>query len=272
MAQNIAPSLDRSDDEISGLLNWSLPFAIVTTLMSLLVASLRLLELGSKAYLPLSSLIGVWHLLQTLAFIWHGQQSFSFFKSAKAFVNSGKQQFLGEAMGRLGNIWNAYAVILFCSLMGAITLVLDKNRTISQTVSVSVLVSFLLTMILSMNLEKRRSFAGEKFKKELPPFALLSVRRTRSLAFLSLGVGAIFIILYIFDFFPTSPLSSVASLFCGLGYLLMGVFMGFYWRALREIQRNPSWIYFERTLEKLNFYWLVVSCVGFPLIFISNII
>lgn len=272
MAQNIAPTLERSDEEISGLLNWSLPFAIVTTLMSLLVASLKLLEMGSQQQIPITSLLGLWQILQTVAFVLHGYQSFLFFKSAKAFVNSGEEQYLGGAMARLGNIWNAYAVILFCSLMGAITLVLDKNRTIPQSAGLGVLLSFLVIMILSMRLEKKRSFAGEKFKKELPPFASLSVRRTRSLAFLSLGVGTIFIILYVFDFFQSTPLSSVSSLLCGLGYLLMGVFMGFYWRALREIQRNPSWIYFERTLEKLNFYWLIVSVVGFPLIFISNII
>lgn len=89
------------------------------------------------------------------------------------------------------------------------------------------------------------------------------------LTVVSVAIGLLWIWAYLGDALLSTSLDKAAVALSGAAYLLIGTSVGFVWRAVREIQRNPSLIYFERTMEKLNFFWLS-ACIGFVIILFGN--
>jgi magnesium-transporting ATPase (P-type) len=102
-------------------------------------------------------------------------------------------------------------------------------------------------------------------------FANKSLSRARTLTFISVGIGILWIWAYLGDALINTSLDTISVALSGAAYLLIGSAVGFVWRAVREIQRNPSPIYFERTMEKVNFFWLA-TCIGFIIILIGNLL
>ena len=274
MAKNISP-LIAHENEVQGLIAWSV-------LPTQILFSLSILIFLQQAALGLSSLIrhgnilmATWQLTLALAFLFLSLPVLQFSKLAKTYLISEDQGRLALALRFLGVFWSCYRLVLIFSVAPLLAFLvrnfsgLDYQQIeLKNVFSVSAAL-IALGIILFLIRESKASTHKKTFTQSVEIFANRNLVKIKMLTFFSVGIGLLWIGSYIGDALINTSLDNIGVAISGGAYLIIGVALGFVWRATREIQRNPSLIYFERTVEKINFFWLV-SCVGFSIIFMGN--
>ncbi len=274
MAKNISP-LMAHENEVHGLMAWSVVPTKVLYYLSLTIAFQQSVFSVISFFLRKNLLMGSWQLALSVAFLFMAWQVSLFTKKSKDYVSSEKNTFLERALIHLGGFWLTYQITLFLSV---IPLVLFLVRSIMGLDYQNIefknflgLPAFLMIgSLIGILIKEARFQSTEKtLSQYAEAFANKNLSRARTLTFVSVGIGVLWIWAYLGDALLNTALDNAAVALSGAAFLLIGASVGFVWRAVREIQRNPSPIYFERTMEKVNFFWLA-SCIGFSIILIGN--
>jgi hypothetical protein len=274
MAKNISPIMAR-ENEVHGLIAWSVIPTRILFYLSLLI-SLQQLAFGAVALFYHSNvLMGTWQLTLAVAFLFMSFQVSLFSKKSQQYLSSEENGFLAKALSHLGGFWISYLITLFFSVAPLVAFLIRsfigfdyQKLTLKTFLGVPALV---VVVALSFFLSKENRFSAvqKSLTQYVESFANRNLSRTRTLTFVSVGIGILCIWAYLGDALLNTSLDKAAVAFSGAAYLFIGAAIGFVWRAVREIQRNPSLIYFERTMEKLNFFWLS-TCIGFLIILVGN--
>jgi hypothetical protein len=274
MAKNISPLVNR-DNEVHGLVTWSvyptrflIYLSLAISLQQLFVGILFLFYRGN-------TLMGTWHSALGIAFTFMAWQVSLFYQQSKKYVSTEENSLLAKALVHLGGFWLCYQITLLFSVAPLVAYFIRifigydyQTFQLKDFFGVpALLVS--LGLIVFLFKESRLQSVQSTLTQYVESFANRNISRTRTLTFISVGIGVLWIWAYLGDFLVNTSMDDVAVALSGAAFLLMGSAIGFVWRAVREIQRNPSLIYFERTMEKLNFFWLS-TCVAFVIIFIGN--
>lgn len=274
MAKNISPLLAR-ENEVHGLVAWSVFPTRVLYYLSGAIGIQQLIFGLLSFFVRQNVLMGTWQTALATAFFFMAWQVAMFSKESCDYVKSENNEPLAKALSYVGGFWVSYQLALFFSVAPLIAYLvrtfvgLDYQEFVLKSfVGIPALfVTFGFLLILFK--ESRFSSVQKTITQYVEWFANKNLSRTRSLTFVSVGIGILWIWAYLGDVLINTSLDNAAVALSGAAYLLMGAAVGFVWRAVRDIQRNPSLIYFERTMEKLNFFWLS-SCIGFLIILIGN--
>lgn len=252
MALNINPQERADGHEIAGLVYWNIPWVQgIAALLLLIGVQHTVFHFDNAIRLTLS-----------LVFILAAFNLVTLFLSEKKYVNSEKEGDLALTLSALGNFWRTYAVVLIFSL-GSLVNTAGKGGyfyLIPLIVAVFLLVSFVK--------EKKRMGSVTDLTQCISSFAKGNVNQVRFVAFFSFLVGFAFLVLYLLSFFIKIAVSETTCLLWSASYIGIGTGARLYWLKVRDICRNPSVIYFERSLERLNLYWLlfgifsIIQCVA----------
>ncbi|NBX67626.1 MAG: hypothetical protein EBR01_01535 [Proteobacteria bacterium] len=274
MAKNISPLMAR-ENEVHGLIAWSVFPTRILFYLATAIGCQQLIFGVISFLLRENILMGTWQTALSSAFFFMAWQVSLFSKESDVYVKSESNEPLAKALNYMGGFWSAYQLTLFFSVAPLIAYLV--RNLVGIDYQDFILKSFLgipallITIIFSWTLSRANRF--DLVKKTITQyvewFANKNLSRTRGLTFISIGIGILWIWAYIGDALMNTSLDNAAVALSGAAYLLMGAAVGFVWRAVREIQRNPSLIYFERTIEKINFFWLC-SCIGFLIILVGN--
>lgn len=243
MALNIQPTERNDGHEIVDLVYWSIPW--------LLGLSILLLFIGIQHIA--FHFHNVMRVTLSTVYIATGISLYSLFRSERKYVASNTDRDLALTMSSLGSFWKAYSLVLMFSL-GSL---LGNTGRMDLLFMIPVVVALLLYW--SFHSERKLAAIPQDLTKCISQFAMLNVKRVRFVAFFALMVGFTFLALYIMSFFIKINIPDITCLLWGISYIGIGTGAGLYWRKVRDINRNPSVIYFERSLERLNLYWLIFS-------------
>ncbi len=272
MARNILPSNEARENEILGLVYWNIPFVKAITGLSFAIGLLHLI-LGTidgvRAVFsdqPIHS--SIWQILQGSGFLGIGGFAYRIFRFEKKYVESEDEDSLIRALSHLCDFWILYGVTvlaLFVPIIG--------NSLGSFGSSDPILISQIIWGSLGIYLSRRlllkppsHSPSSHRLTSEIPAFAKTNLSLTCFTGFFSIGIGALYVVLYVLELLPPSSLGPAAALVYGLAFITVGSFTTFLWRAVREIHRNPSLIYFERMFERLNLFWLATTVAFFAVL------
>ncbi|MBI1859881.1 MAG: hypothetical protein HYR96_03060 [Deltaproteobacteria bacterium] len=264
MARNVLPSDTPRENEVLGLIYWSINFIKVVAGCTCAIGVWQIIHafalFGAHNSVPPFS-----NLAAALGFLFLGIQTFQIFRFDKAYVVSEKDESLIHALFRLGDFWLIYAATVGASLLPVTPYLIQRatGYIVPSTILIVVYVlsaaAFITLFTINLLATKRFAPPTHPIIKEVQTFARRNVDRVRLIGFFSMGVGALLVLLYSFDLLPFAPAEPVEHLMTGTAFLVVGAAITFYWRGVREIHRNPSLIYFERTLERLNLFWLLAS-------------
>lgn len=275
MAQNVLPSDQPRENEVLGLVFWSVNFIRAVAIITFLSGVYQLAHVLAlaNAQISITPLAG---LTSALGFIFLGVQTFQIFRFDKRYTTSEQDEYLTQALFRIGDIWPLLAFIAgSCVLQVIPYLILRATRYVIPTGALFALygcAAFTVISLVLFHLLKQRRFSPPNgpIIREIPAFARRNINRTRFIGFFCLGAGSLLSLLYSLDLLPYGPKEPVETLVTGLAFIVVGGAITFYWRAVREIHRNPSLIYFERSLERLNLFWLLAA-VAFAAQFIASV-
>ena len=274
MAKNISP-LMAHESEVHGLMAWSVAPTRILFYLSLVIAIQQFVFGIISLLLRKNILMGSWQLALSVAFIFMAWQVALFSKQSKNYVASEKGNLLDKALIHLGGFWTTYQMALWFSVAPLLLFLvrsffgLDYQEISFKNYLALPAVIVTLVLILALIKDMRIPCTEKTLSQSAEAFARRNLNRSRTLTFFSIGIGLLWIWAYMGDALINTSLDKIAVAISGAAYLLIGASVGFVWRATREIQRNPSPIYFERTMEKINFFWLC-ACVGFVIILIGN--
>ena len=266
MAKNITPSMSTRENEIQGLLAWSLSPVRVLSLLSLLIGFQRILSISSLE--QTSAFAKLAQAMEGLTFGLVAMQSFQFSRFAKQYSLSDEDKLLSKTMVYLGGFWASYALTLIFASIPLFIQISTQYLEFSFPTTISVLwwlfIPALIVLILALMLrsENQLPFVQFPFTKHIASFAKLNLVWTRSTSFMAVSVGFLYVGVFTTYKFINTPLGSVTSAVCGFSFIFTGGALAWVWRGVREIHRNPTLIYFERTMERLNLFWLI-ACFGF---------
>jgi len=274
MAKNISP-LMAHDNEVYGLIAWGVFPTRLLYFLGCAIGCQQLIFSFLSFFIRENTLMGTWQLALSVAFFFMGWQVFLFSKESDDYIKSESNERLARALNYAGGFWIAYQLTLFFSVAPLIAYLirnfagLDYQKSFLKSFVGIPAMLLALGFILFLFKEKQLFSVKKTITQYVEWFANKNISRTRTLTFISIGIGILWIWAYMADALNNTSLDNIAVALSGAAYLLIGAAVGFVWRAVREIQRNPSLIYFERTMEKLNFFWLS-SCIGFLIILVGN--
>ena len=264
MARNVLPTDGPRENEVLGLIYWSINFIKVVAFCSFFLGVWELVHafallVARSAVVPLSSLP------LSLGFVFIGVETFFIFLFDKRYVSSEEEENLIRALFRLGDLWLIFAATAAAAAAPVIPYLI--HRFTGLGIPFGLLVALYCVLALGIvalfgvtfRAQQRFSPPNHPIINEVPSFARRNIDRVRLIGFFSMGVGAFLVLLYCFDALPLAPTEPLENLFIGIVFLGVGGAITFYWRGVREIHRNPSLIYFERSLERLNLFWLTAS-------------
>lgn len=274
MAKNISPLLAR-ENEVYGLLAWSVFPTRVLYYLSCAVGCQQLIFSVISFLIRENVLMGTWQMALSVTFFLMARQVSLVSRESDVYVKSENNEPLAKALNYMGGFWTSYLLTLFFSVAPLLAYLLRNLLGIDyqgfglKSFAGIPALFIALAFFLLLSRENRFFSTQKTITQYVEWFANKNLSRTRMLTFVSVGIGILWIWAYLADSLVNTSLDTAAVALSGAAYLLMGAAIGFVWRAVRDIQRNPSLIYFERTMEKINFFWLC-SCLGFLIILIGN--
>lgn len=249
------PSVQARENEVLGLVDWRTRF----------VAAVSFLALGQGITKVAIGIYKLWNGDLSLSFVEGcgylavACHAFHIRKYERQYVDSENEKDLIRAMWLTGDLWTLLgfvSVIPLAALAAGINAPLPFDSWAINMALAGVGAAFYGT-ILRRRLNRPPS--NDTFVREIPNFARASVWKTRNVGIGFMVLGFVFLIPNVLTVDDTNLASSLSGvgLMGSLGYIAIGAAITFLWRRVREIHRNPSLIYFERTLERLNLFWLV---------------
>lgn len=270
MAQNIAPSLAARDNEVQGLLAWSVVPVRLALFFSLSLGIHDLFFLSISAAVSRPTVLTVFHAAQALGFLFIAAKLATFVHFTTRYVHSEENSSLVRAMAALTGFWAFLALVIFCEAF-PIGLRIAKNAglfSFGTSFLFWVLLPILGGGVVILLIRSRVFSLSKSFNQQIDLFARVNLSRTRTIAISSILAGGLYLGLY-----ATNRLTMGVDypFVMGVVSIVSGVSLVFVWKGVREINRNATLIYFERTLEKLNFFWLI-SCIGFATRLVTRLI
>ncbi len=263
------------ENEVHGLMAWSVFPTRLLFYLSCSIAIQQLIFGIISFFIRENILMGTWKIALAVAFFFMAWQVSLFFKQSQNYVKSDSNEPLAKALNHIGGFWVSYQLALFFSVAPLMAYLIRsffgfdyQDFALKGFLGIPALfIGFSLILFL---FRENKFFAVQKtLTQYVEWFANKNLSRARTLTFVSIGCGLLWVWAYLGDALINTSLDNIAVALSGAAYLLIGAAVGFVWRAIRDIQRNPSLIYFERTMEKLNFFWLS-TCIGFFIILIGN--
>jgi len=276
MAKNISP-LMAHENEVHGLVAWSVIPTRILYYLSLLIAAQHTIIGLISSVLRKNKLMGSWQIALAVAFLFMAWQVNLFSKQSKSYVASEMSVPLDKALSYLGGFWLTYQLTLFFSVTPLVAYLIRSvsgldYQSLKFKNFIGLPVVFIMAVFLVRLFRNAPPAMSERtLSQSAESFANKNLSRARTLTFISIGIGILWIWAYLGDALLNTSLDTISVALSGSAYLLIGSAVGFVWRSVREIQRNPSPIYFERTMEKVNFFWLA-TCIGFVIILIGNLL
>lgn len=264
------------ESEISGLLGWSLPWIRAIAVLTAGIGIQSFYFAISKRFGAASAESLLWDSAKGSAYLTLAFYLFRFYQTGKRFVADCDENQLSEAMTYLSVSWISLGLALvitlaslFCDLGNGFFL----NASFGQSpVEVLVLLVASIGVIPAVSLfafrrEAKLPYAGGAFLSHINPFAKKSLPRLRFLSVLAIAGGLLSgtfgLVDYSFDITGEGP----GAMLTGIALFALGCFLQWYRRSVRDIHRNGTPFFFERTLNRLNFV-LLGACVVYGLLFI----
>lgn len=265
------------DTEIPGLISWCLPWVLGLSITSLLVGAQSLISAGGVIMSGGGGEPLLWDLAKGSSYVTLAHFLRRFRQSGKLFVAKHEEKVLGEAMTYLSLSWISLAIVLMTTL-AALCSGLASGFFSSVPTLKGQWAPFLMCAATGIvpgiayiffRRESRASYASGAFINHINPFAHRSLPRLRFLSVLAIVGGLFALTVGILDLVWQVSENHVGTLLTGLTLTILGCAIQWYRRSVRDIHRNPTPFFFERTLNRLNFL-LLVSLVLFVVLFIAN--
>lgn len=247
--KEVAPS-----NEFVGLLNWSLPWARGF--------SIGLLALGLQSFG--FALFALWtgnaeprdflHSISGIGSLFLGLTVYRYYQSAEKYVLSELEKDLAEPLYHL-------SLFMFCLPLFALARFLYASSFSfvlphAQWIYGGASLLYAALWIVFLQKEKNAGYRNTAFLKHVNVYAALNIGKTRTVGFFVTALGSVFLWASVTGTaFHPAPVR-VAAFVEGIAFALLGSTAIYFWRGVREIHRNPSPIYLERTLASLGFFWL----------------
>ncbi len=251
------------ENEVPGLINFSLVWVQALAILTVMNGAAELFQIVH----PLreqSAQQAYWSFITALSLFASGFVLYRYFRWGKQYVAEESDLDLGKAMVSLGT---------YLILVGTNSLLISLaslSELSSVGTEIPAVYRFSLFWIFSflflagafwkfLQWDEKTPYQTDTFTKHINFFALRNHTRVRTLALLMIiSATALLLFTGIDKFFVGSnpPWSMTAT---AVGLLLVSFAVAWYRMAIREIRRNPSPVYFERTLERLNILWIVLS-------------
>src|SRR3989338_4217083 len=261
MAQNIAPSMACRENEVQGLVAWSVIPIRVVAMASLLTGAGQLFFLLVSVSLAQATVVTVARCLEGMNYFVIGAELLLLLRYAKKYVDVEDDTALIRAMTFLSRFWILYVSLV---VLSAVPLLLQLTRKGLGFTFVSSplwwgLVPAVAVPLFVVVFRIGLSSEAKKFTDEIQPFARINLPWIRTIALATLASGVMF--MYLFATNRVIPGGGAFPFVRALSSMAIGTSLVFVWKAVREIHRNSTLIYFERTLEKMNFFWLIFCIV-----------
>lgn len=258
MAQNIAPTLGIRENEVQGLLAWSCLPCLISGGASLVLGALGLFYLSISGALIAPTLVTTSFAVESIAFVWLGWQCLRLFHSARRYSHTEDDASLVSAMLELGSVWISLGVVFVSGATPAVLHILRQMFPFAlvRTPWLWFGIPILGGILYYFDWRTRRISRTKPFVHQIGQFGNSNLLKIRIVALAAILVGVLYLGLY-----ATNRLAwGIAFPFTeGVAAILIGASLVFVWKGVREINRNSTLIYFERTLEKLNFFWLALT-------------
>jgi hypothetical protein len=266
ISEQAVMSRNLEETEIPGLVGWSLPWVnalvvitLLTTAQSFYIAYQQYIGAKNPEVLP-------WALARGSAFLSCAFLLNQFGRAGKSFVQSQTERKLSRLLLWLSVFWVGLAGAMLATLAFHFVEVGGGFFSAVSTREPFFLVLCSITIPLVCAsvgwAETKATYVTGSFLKCINPFAIKMLPKLRFVSVLAIAGGFLCLLLGAMDYLYDVSNFWFGLPLVGLAMGLMGGFIQWYRRAVRDICRNATPNYFERTLNRLNLFWLATSVLA----------
>lgn len=260
--QEIEISSNLNDTELSGLVSWSISWVKWSELAALVISL-------ASAYQFIYMLIKgnwtsevSWSFVNSVTFLTCSIFANRLIRSGKAFVTVPNDRELKELMVWLNLFWvglGEAVLILFIYRSHK----LAGSSYISELSAIAVVfvatVIVIATAISSIRYECKAQYTKANVLMQINNFAARLLVKLRFVSLLAIIGGSLLLSYGVLDYiFNITDFWWVTSCM-GLSHILLGSCIQWYRRSVRDLCRNSTPNYLERSLNRLNFSWIVIG-------------
>lgn len=178
--------------------------------------------------------------------------------SAKRYVENESQNELSSYSTQMGSFWVTLSIWIFFIFVSQLSLLSNPFilplpfSWVPSTLAVGLLV-------LLSRLDRRSVYSQTDFLKSIHPYAKVMLPRLRFLSVFSIAAGLVLVLFGAGDYLEGLSSFSNQVVANGMALIVLGSYVQWYRRTVRDIFRNATPVFYERTLNRLNFGWILLT-------------
>jgi hypothetical protein len=251
------------EHEIEPLIHWSLPWINASAIASGVIA---IQGYVFNVYLLFGQNLAestFWNLLRSSSYVVLAIQLHVLFKRSKSFVDGESDHFLPAVKSGLEACWVGFAAIVGSTFAALVSnsvggIFLHSNLELRSPFTILALPISILVPLGCLILLRPDPSYGDNLVKNLERFSARSLPRLLGISMVAFLGNVSLLLLWFFDKAGASSMSFslIVNIFI---WSVFGGGLMWFRHSLRDVKRNPTPIMFERTLNRLNMFWLAAT-------------